>query len=241
MVKRVSFAEQEADAPASDRTMRLLLVEDQKDLNEIIVRKLTREGYSVDSCTDGRDALYYIENTEYDGIVMDILLPGITGIGILKKMRSDGNTTPVLLLTALGDIEDRVAGLDAGADDYMVKPFDFNELMARIRAITRRKTGRAENTLRSGDLVMDRNARQVFRGDIEISLTSKEFEILEFMMQNPGMVLSRDKLSSHVWNYEYDGGSNVIDVYMHHLRKKIDGDFEEKKLVTVKGAGYKLV
>lgn len=123
----------------------------------------------------------------------------------------------------------------------MVKPFDFDELMARIRAITRRKTGRAENTLRSGDLVMDRNARQVFRGDIEISLTSKEFEILEFMMQNPGMVLSRDKLSSHVWNYEYDGGSNVIDVYMHHLRKKIDGDFEEKKLVTVKGAGYKLV
>ena len=221
--------------------MRLLLVEDQKDLNEIIVRKLTREGYSVDSCTDGLDALYYIENTEYDGIVMDILLPGITGIGILRKMRGDGNTTPVLLLTALGDVEDRVAGLDAGADDYMVKPFDFDELMARIRAITRRKSGAAENILKSGDLLMDRRAHQVFRGGKELVLTSKEYDILEYMMENPGTVLSRDKLSSHVWNYDYDGGSNVIDVYMHHLRKKIDGDFEEKKPVTVKGAGYKLI
>lgn len=221
--------------------MRLLVVEDQKDLNEIIERKLTREGYSVDCCADGNDALYYIENTEYDGIIMDIMLPGITGIGILKKMRSSGNTTPVLLLTALGDVEDRVSGLDAGADDYMVKPFDFDELMARIRAITRRKSGTAENTLTSGDLVMDRRAHQVFRGGAEISLTSKEFEILEYMMQNPGAVLSRDKLSSHVWNYDYDGGSNVIDVYMHHLRKKIDGDFDEKKIVTVKGVGYKLI
>ncbi|MGN0673385.1 MAG: response regulator transcription factor [Anaerovoracaceae bacterium] len=221
--------------------MRLLVVEDQKDLNEIIERKLTREGYSVDCCTDGNDALYCIENTEYDGIIMDIMLPGITGTGILKKMRASGDSTPVLLLTALGDVEDRVRGLDAGADDYMVKPFDFDELMARIRAITRRKSGTAENTLTSGDLVMDRRAHQVFRGGAEISLTSKEFEILEYMMQNPGAVLSRDKLSSHVWNYDYDGGSNVIDVYMHHLRKKIDGDFDEKKIVTVKGVGYKLI
>lgn len=221
--------------------MRLLVVEDQKDLNEIIVRKLAREGYSVDCCTDGNDALCYIESTEYDGIIMDIMLPGITGIGILKKMRASGDNTPVLLLTALGDVEDRVSGLDAGADDYMVKPFDFDELMARIRAITRRKSGRAENTITSGDLVMDRRAHQVFRGGVEIELTSKEFEILEYMMQNPGAVLSRDKLSSHVWNYDYDGGSNVIDVYMHHLRKKIDGSFEEKKIVTVKGVGYKLI
>ncbi len=221
--------------------MRLLIVEDQQDLNEIIVRKLTREGYSVDSCTDGLEACEYIESTDYDGIVMDIMLPGKTGLGILREMRVGGNRTPVLLLTAMGDVEDRVAGLDAGADDYLVKPFDFSELTARIRAMTRRSAGTADNVLRSGDLFMDRAAHRVTRGDREISLTAKEFEILEYLMQNPGIVLTRDKLSSHVWNYDYDGGSNVIDVYVHHLRKKIDGDFEDKKIVTVKGVGYKLV
>lgn len=221
--------------------MRILVVEDQKDLNELIVRKLTREGYSVDSCTDGNDALDFIEAAEYDGILMDIMLPGITGIGILKEMRGRGDDTPVLLLTAMGDVDDRVAGLDAGADDYMVKPFDFSELMARVRAMTRRKSGVKENVLRSGDLSLDRGAHRVMRNDKEISLTAKEFEILEYMMQNPGIVLSRDKLSAHVWNYDYDGGSNVIDVYVHHLRKKIDGDSDEKKIVTVKGVGYKLV
>lgn len=221
--------------------MRLLIVEDQQDLNEIIVRKLTREGYSVDSCTDGLEACEYIESTDYDGIVMDIMLPGKTGLGILREMRAGGNRTPVLLLTAMGDVEDRVAGLDAGADDYLVKPFDFSELTARIRAMTRRSAGMADNVLRSGDLFMDRAAHRVTRGDREISLTAKEFEILEYLMQNPGIVLTRDKLSSHVWNYDYDGGSNVIDVYVHHLRKKIDGDFEDKKIVTVKGVGYKLV
>lgn len=221
--------------------MRLLIVEDQQDLNEIIVRKLTREGYSVDSCTDGLEACEYIESTDYDGIVMDIMLPGKTGLGILREMRAGGNRTPVLLLTAMGDVEDRVAGLDVGADDYLVKPFDFSELTARIRAMTRRSAGTADNVLRSGDLFMDRAAHRVTRGDREISLTAKEFEILEYLMQNPGIVLTRDKLSSHVWNYDYDGGSNVIDVYVHHLRKKIDGDFEDKKIVTVKGVGYKLV
>lgn len=221
--------------------MRILVVEDQKDLNELIVRKLTREGYSVDSCTDGNDALDFIEAAEYDSILMDIMLPGITGIGILKEMRGRGDDTPVLLLTAMGDVDDRVAGLDAGADDYMVKPFDFSELMARVRAMTRRKSGVKENVLRSGDLSLDRGAHRVMRNDKEISLTAKEFEILEYMMQNPGIVLSRDKLSAHVWNYDYDGGSNVIDVYVHHLRKKIDGDSDEKKIVTVKGVGYKLV
>lgn len=221
--------------------MRILVVEDQTDLNEIIVRKLMREGYSVDSCTDGNEALYYIENTEYDGIIMDIMIPGITGIGILKTMRSRGNTAPVLLLTAMGDVDDRVEGLDSGADDYMVKPFDFSELMARLRAITRRKAGAAENILKSGDLVMDRKAHRVFRGEREISLTAREYDILEYLMLNPDTVLSRDKLSYHVWNYDYDGGSNVIDVYVHHLRKKIDGESDEKKIITVKGAGYKLV
>lgn len=218
--------------------MRILVVEDQKDLNEIIVRKLTNEHYSVDFCFSGDEALDYIRCAEYDGIILDIMLPGITGIGVLKEMRSSGNSTPVLLLTALGTVEDRVAGLDAGADDYLVKPFDFDELMARVRAIVRRGADRASSVIKSGDLVLDSTSRQVERDGREIFLTAKEFDILEYLMQNQGRVLSRDKLSNHIWNYDYDGGSNVIDVYMYHLRRKIDDGFDEKKILTVKGAGY---
>lgn len=218
--------------------MRLLVVEDQKDLNEIIVRKLTNEHYSVDACYTGNDALDFIRCAEYDGIILDIMLPGITGIGVLREMRASGNNTPVLLLTAMGTVEDRVAGLDAGADDYLVKPFDFNELLARVRAIVRRGGERAGNVMTSGDLTLDSASRIVTRGGQEIKLTAKEFDILEYLMQNQGRVLSRDKLSNHIWNYDYNGGSNVIDVYMYHLRRKIDRDFDEKKIQTVKGAGY---
>lgn len=218
--------------------MRLLVVEDQKDLNEIIVRKLTNEHYSVDACYTGNDALDFIRCAEYDGIILDIMLPGVTGIGVLREMRASGNNTPVLLLTAMGTVEDRVAGLDAGADDYLVKPFDFNELLARVRAIVRRGGERAGNVMTSGDLTLDSASRTVIRGGQEIKLTAKEFDILEYLMQNQGRVLSRDKLSNHIWNYDYDGGSNVIDVYMYHLRRKIDRDFDEKKIQTVKGAGY---
>ena len=218
--------------------MRLLVVEDQKDLNEIIVRKLTNEHYSVDACYTGNDALDFIRCAEYDGIILDIMLPGITGIGVLREMRASGNNTPVLLLTAMGTVEDRVAGLDAGADDYLVKPFDFNELLARVRAIVRRGGERAGNVMTSGDLTLDSASRTVTRGGQEIKLTAKEFDILEYLMQNQGRVLSRDKLSNPIWNYDYDGGSNVIDVYMYHLRRKIDRDFDEKKIQTVKGAGY---
>ena len=218
--------------------MRLLVVEDQKDLNEIIVRKLTNEHYSVDACYTGNDALDFIRCAEYDGIILDIMLPGITGIGVLREMRASGNNTPVLLLTAMGTVEDRVAGLDAGADDYLVKPFDFNELLARVRAIVRRGGERAGNVMTSGDLTLDSASRTVIRGGQEIKLTAKEFDILEYLMQNQGRVLSRDKLSNHIWNYDYDGGSNVIDVYMYHLRRKIDRDFDEMKIQTVKGAGY---
>jgi DNA-binding response OmpR family regulator len=218
--------------------MRILVVEDQKDLNEIIVRKLTNEHYSVDACYDGDDALDFIRCAEYDAVILDIMLPGTTGIGVLKQMRASGNKTPVLLLTALGTVEDRVAGLDAGADDYLVKPFDFDELLARVRAIIRRGGERASSIMTSGDLTLDSAARRVERAGQEIVLTAKEFDILEYLMQNEGKVLSRDKLSNHIWNYDYDGGSNVIDVYVHHLRKKVDSDFEEKKIITVKGAGY---
>ena len=169
---------------------------------------------------------------------MDIMLPGTTGIGVLKQMRASGNSTPVLLLTALGTVEDRVAGLDAGADDYLVKPFDFDELMARVRAIVRRGGERASSVMESGDLVLDSASRHVERAGREIKLTAKEFDILEYLMQNQGRVLSRDKLSNHIWNYDYDGASNVIDVYVYHLRRKVDDGFDEKKIITVKGAGY---
>lgn len=218
--------------------MRILVVEDQKDLNEIIVRKLTSEHYTVDACYSGDEALDFLRCAEYDGVILDIMLPGITGLGVLREMRATHDSTPVLMLTALGTVEDRVAGLDAGADDYLVKPFDFDELMARVRAMVRRGGERASGVMTSGDLMLDSASRYVERGGKEISLTAKEFDILEYLMQNEGKVLSRDKLSNHIWNYDYDGGSNVIDVYVHHLRKKIDDGFDEKKIITVKGAGY---
>ncbi len=166
------------------------------------------------------------------------MLPGTTGIGVLRRMRDRGDKTPVLLLTAMGTVEDRVAGLNAGADDYLVKPFDFDELLARIRAMIRRGGERASSVMTSGDLTLDSSSRRVERGGKEISLTAREFDILEYLMQNEGKVLSRDKLSNHIWNYDYDGGSNVIDVYVCHLRKKIDDGHDEKKIITVKGAGY---
>lgn len=218
--------------------MRILVVEDQKDLNEIIVRKLTSEHYTVDACYSGDEALDFLRCAEYDGVILDIMLPGITGLGVLREMRATHDSTPVLMLTALGTVEDRVAGLDAGADDYLVKPFDFDELMARVRAMVRRGGERASSVMTLGDLMLDSASRYVERGGKEISLTAKEFDILEYLMQNEGKVLSRDKLSNHIWNYDYDGGSNVIDVYVHHLRKKIDDGFDEKKIITVKGAGY---
>lgn len=218
--------------------MRLLVVEDQKELNEVIVKKLENEGYAVDGCYDGMEAINYIESAEYDGIILDIMLPKIDGIGVTKKIRMDGIHTPVLLLTALGSVDDRVKGLDAGADDYLTKPFDFNELLARIRAMLRRREEKTSTVLEHKGVTVNISSHEVSRDGKEIELTSKEYNILEYMMQNIGCVISRDKLSTHVWNYDYDGGSNVIDVYMHHLRKKIDEDYDDKLISTVKGVGY---
>ena len=218
--------------------MKLLVVEDQKELNKLIVRKLESEGYTVDACLTGTDAEDRIKKTDYDGIILDIFLPGKTGLEILKDVRARGNGTPTLFLTALDTVDDRVAGLDAGADDYLVKPFNFDELLARVRAITRRNAETSEVELTAGDLILNPKARVVTRAGKEINLTVKEFELLEYLLRSKGQVLSRDKLSTHVWNYDYDGGSNVIDVYMHHLRKKIDDGFDEKLITTVKGAGY---
>lgn len=220
--------------------MRVLVVEDEKDLNRVITRKLKAEGYSVDSCFDGADALDYMEMTPYDVIVMDIMMPEKNGYQVLKEMREKGNRSPVLFLTARDALEDRVKGLDLGADDYLVKPFHFEELMARIRVMLRRNHGSVSNRLALADLTLDCDTHEVRRGEKRIELSAKEFSILEYMLRNKGIVLSREKLETHIWNYEYQGASNMIDVYICYLRLKIDKEFEPKLIHTVRGVGYVL-
>lgn len=221
--------------------MKILIVEDEKTLCETIGKHLTAAGYTVDLCFDGDDALFYIEGTEYDAVVLDIMLPGTDGLTILKTIRDKQNLTPVLLLTAKSTVEDKVKGLDCGADDYLTKPFSLDELTARLRVLIRRKGGtggRADNTLTVGPLTLDTATRSATRDGKEIKLTAKEYSILEYLMRNQGVVLSRDKIEQHIWNYDYTGSSNVIDVYIRTLRKKIDADFDVKLIQTVRGMGY---
>ena len=224
--------------------MRILVVEDEQNLNDIIVKRLILERYGVDTCFNGNDALEYIFSTEYDVIVSDIMLPGIDGFEILKRIREKGIKTPVLLLTALDGIEDRVKGLDYGADDYLVKPFAFDELMARIRVLLRRNStngnSNASNIFSIANLTVNCNSHDVFRDDVPIKLSTREFTILEYMIRNKERVLSREQIEQHIWNYDYEGGTNVIDVYIRYLRKKIDKDFEPKLIHTVRGIGYVL-
>lgn len=220
--------------------MRILVVEDEPVLNELIVSKLKKEHYSVDSCFNGNDALDYFKCAEYDAVVLDIMLPGISGLEFLKRIRRNKDKTPVLLLTAMDSIDNRVNGLDAGADDYLVKPFAFDELLARVRALIRRASNQVSNRFILADLVVDCDTRTVMRGEVQITLSSKEFSILEYMIRNQGIVLSREKISRHIWNYDYEGGSNVVDVYIRYLRVKIDEGHELKLIHTVRGAGYVL-
>ena len=220
--------------------MRLLVAEDQKDLNDIITKTLTRNHYTVDSCFDGQEALDYLDMAEYDAVILDIMMPKKNGLEVLKSLRASGNAVPVLLLTARDSISDRVTGLDAGADDYLVKPFAFEELLARIRVMLRKREGRAQNRCQAADLTVDLDTRTVMRGNIPITLSSKEFSILEYLITNQGIVLSRDRIEQHIWNYDYEGGSNVVDVYIRYVRKKIDDGFEPKLIHTVRGAGYVL-
>jgi len=224
--------------------VRILVIEDEKNLNDIIVKRLILEKYGVDTCFNGNDALEYIFSTEYDVIVSDIMLPGIDGFEILKRIREKGIKTPVLLLTALDGIEDRVKGLDYGADDYLVKPFAFDELMARIRVLLRRNStngnSNASNIFSIANLTVNCNSYDVFRDDVPIKLSTREFTILEYMIRNKERVLSREQIEQHIWNYDYEGGTNVIDVYIRYLRKKIDKDFEPKLIHTVRGIGYVL-
>lgn len=218
--------------------MRLLIVEDEKDLRNILKKRLVKEHYSVDTCGNGEEAMDFISMTSYDGILLDIMLPGKDGFTILKEVRAMGNNTPILLLTARDGVEDRVKGLDLGADDYLIKPFAFEELLARIRVMMRRKPQFITNQLRVADLVLDRDTKQVIRAGKEITLSSKEFMVLECLMRNKNIVMSRSQIEQNAWNYDFEGGSNVIDVYIRYLRKKIDTGFEKKLIHTVRGVGY---
>ena len=219
--------------------MKLLIVEDEKRLCQTVSKHLKAEGYVVDACHDGADALDYIAGTEYDAVILDIMLPGKDGISVLKTMRDRKIKTPVLLLTAKNTIEDKVTGLDSGADDYLTKPFSLEELSARIRVMIRRSgVERVDNTISVGPLTLDINRKIAIREGKEIPLTAKEYAILEYLMHNKGIVLSRDKMMHHIWNYDYEGSSNIIDVYIRTLRGKIDADFSMKLIQTVRGLGY---
>ena len=220
--------------------MRILIAEDEKALNRLLKKKLEEQSYSVDACLDGQEAWDYLDSTDYDVILLDIMMPKKSGLEVLKTLRRKGIHTPVLLLTAKDSIEDRVLGLDAGAADYLVKPFAFEELLARIRVMLRKQTGSASSLLSIGDLSLDLNSHQVFREGKELSLSSKEFALLRYLMMNQGRILSRDQIEQHIWNYDYAGSSNMVDVYIRYLRKKIDDPFEKKLIHTVRGAGYVL-
>lgn len=221
--------------------MRILVAEDEKTLNAIVVKLLTRAGYAVDSCPDGHEAMAYLQSgTAYDAVVLDIMMPGVDGLSVLQAMRREGNRAPVLLLTARDAVEDRVRGLDAGADDYLTKPFAQDELLARLRALIRRGPASHEAVLTIADLTLDPAARRVTRGGEEVALSARAFSILEYMLKNAGMVLSRQRIEEHIWNYDYQGGSNVVDVYIRNLREKLDAGREHKLIHTVRGVGYVL-
>ena len=218
--------------------MRILVVEDEKILNKMITKTLKTEGYSVDSCFDGEDALHFLKMGEFDAVILDIMMPKMSGIDVVKAMRADRDATPVIFLTARDSVADRVEGLDAGAQDYLVKPFAFEELLARIRATTRTAAGRGTSTLALADLTVDTKAKTVRRAGDVIPLTAKEYELLEYMMYNKGIILSREKIENHIWNFDYMGGTNVVDVYIRYLRKKLDDPYDKKLIHTVRGLGY---
>ena len=220
--------------------MRILVCEDQKDLNKIITKHLTSEGYSADSCYDGQEALDFMDMADYDAVILDVMMPKKDGFAVLREMRSVKNATPVLFLTARDSIEDRVRGLDLGGNDYLIKPFSFDELLARIRAMTRKTAGNASNIFTAADLTLDVSSRSCRRGEKDIALSAKEFSLLEYLMRNKGRVLTRDMIENNLWTYEYEGGTNAVDVYIRYLRKKMDDDFEPKLIHTVRGSGYVL-
>lgn len=221
--------------------MRLLVVEDEPKIAAYLKRGLQEQGYAVDSALNGAEALDFAEAAPYDLIVLDVLLPELSGLAVCRELRRRGQLTPVLMLTARDSIDDRVAGLDAGADDYLVKPFALRELLARVRALTRRSSeGSKSPALELADLSLDPRTRQVRRGGRPIELTAKEYAVLECLLRDPGRVLSRTVIAEHVWNYDADIQSNIIDVYIRNLRRKVDDASDLKLIHTVRGAGYRL-
>ena len=220
--------------------MKILLVEDDRDLCNTVKLQLERAGYETDVCYQGQDALFYANQYPYDVIVLDRMLPQVDGLTILQGLRRKQIATPVIITTALDGVNDRIDGLDAGADDYLVKPFAFEELLARLRVLLRKPVTEKSSILNVADLSLHVDTRRVFRGNRELQLSSKEYSLLHYMMQNAGVVLSRDKLEQHVWDYDFSGGSNVIDVYIRFLRKKVDEGYDKKLIHTVRGHGYVL-
>jgi two-component system, OmpR family, response regulator len=220
--------------------VRILLVEDEVKMAALIRRGLGEEGMAVDHAGRGEDAIWRAGSTDYDAIVLDVMLPGIDGFETCRRLRHDGVWSPVLMLTARDAVEDRVAGLDGGADDYLTKPFSFAELLARIRALARRGPVERPPVLEVGDLRLDPATRQASRGEREIALSAKEFSLLEVFMRRPGEVLSRFQLLEHAWDYDYENRSNVVDVYVRYLREKIDRPFGRDSIETIRGAGYRL-
>ena len=220
--------------------MRVLVVEDEKHLNRIITEAMEDEGYSVDSCFNGADALDYALSAVYDVMILDIMLPKLDGLELVRRLRRGGNYTPVLFLTARDSVADKVEGLESGGDYYLTKPFDFQELIAVVHVMTRKYTGNRSNIYTIADLTLDVSARTVTRAGRSIELTQKEFALLEYMVRNRGVVLSREMIENNLWNYDYEGGTNVVDVYVGYLRKKMDAGFDKKLIHTVWGVGWVL-
>jgi two-component system, OmpR family, response regulator len=220
--------------------MRVLIVEDEVKMASLIRRGLREEGLSADVAIKGEDALWMAAATDYDAIVLDVMLPGIDGFETSRRLRADGVWSPVLMLTARDSVEDRITGLDGGADDYLTKPFSFAELLARLRALARRGPVGQATVLEVGDLRLDPATRRVWRGDREIGLSAKEFALLETFMRRPDQVLGRFHLLEHAWDYDYENRSNVVDVYVRYLRDKVDRPFNLHSIETVRGAGYRL-
>lgn len=220
--------------------MRILVVEDERDLNRIISKRLAAAGYSVDACYNGAEALDYMAAADYDAAIFDVMMPVLDGFSAVRRLRAQGDDTPVLFLTARDAVGDRVEGLDLGANDYLVKPFAFDELLARIRAMTRRAAGSSTNVFTCGDLMLDTAKHSVQRAGRAIELSAREFAVLEYLIRNKGAVLSRESIENNVWNYDWEGGTNVVDVYVSYLRRKIDADFDKKLIHTVRGVGWVL-
>ena len=218
--------------------MRILIVEDELSLLKIISKRFKEEGYSVDTAKDGKEGLYFAETINYDCIILDIMIPIIDGVSLLKKIRAKRIMVPVLFLTAKDSIIDRVEGLDCGADDYLVKPFSFDELSARVRALLRRQTDSKDNFLKLGDLTVNLLTHEVFKGKVLVQLTSKEYAILEYLLRNKNRILTKSQIAEHVWNYDFDYSSNIVEVYIRYLRRKIDYNPKSKLIHTVRGTGY---